>query len=207
MVRGFTNSLVIGVFASALILTVCTLAGWIVVHGTGRARHVLDVLTSVPVAIPNIVVGICLLWVYFVVPVNIRGTHLILVLAYFTLFVALAARVINARLLQMDKELVEAAQMCGASYLTTMRTIVAPLILPALASLSLYIVAASFKELETTTLLSSPQTKTASVVLFDSVGGATMSQTAAIGVVSILTLLVVLLGWQVLARKFNIQGF
>lgn len=207
VLEGFANSAIVGLATAALVITVCIFAGWTVVHGRGWSRHVLDFLTSVPIALPNIVVGICALWLYFATPFNIRGTHLILVLTYFTLFVALAARVINARLLQLDRELFEAAQLSGAGFVMAIRTVVAPLVAPAVAAIGLYIVAAAFKELETAVLLSAPATKTTSVVIFNATGQGTLSQTAAIGLLATSGVLVLVVAWQILARRFKVAGF
>jgi iron(III) transport system permease protein len=207
VLEGFANSALVGCVTALLVITVCIFSGWIVVHGRGRSRHVLDFLTSVPIALPNIVVGICALWLYFATPFNIRGTHLILILTYFTLFVALAARVINARLLQLDRELFEAAQLSGAGFVVAMRTVVAPLVAPAVAAIGLYIVAAAFKELETAVLLSAPATKTTSVVIFNATGQGTLSQTAAIGLLATSGVLVLVVAWQILARRFKVAGF
>lgn len=207
VLEGFVNSALVGGATALLVITVCIFSGWIVVHGRGRSRHVLDFLTSVPIALPNIVVGICALWLYFATPFNIRGTYLILILTYFTLFVALAARVINARLLQLDRELFEAAQLSGAGFVVAMRTVVAPLVAPAVAAIGLYIVAAAFKELETAVLLSAPSTKTTSVVIFNATGQGTLSQTAAIGLLATSGVLVLVVAWQILARRFKVAGF
>lgn len=207
IVTGFKNSLIVGVGSSLLILLVVSLSGWFVVHGRHKGRGLLDMLTFVPMSFPNIVVGICLLWLYLMAPFDIRGTYLILLLAYFILFVAIAARNVNARMMQMNRELHEAATVSGASFLASFRTVTIPLLGPALLASGLYITSWAFKELETTLLLSDSSTKTATVVMFDQTGLATTSQVAAIGVVSIAGIAVVIALFQITARRFSMRGF
>lgn len=207
IITGFKNSLLVGVGSSLVILLVVSLSGWFVVHGRERGRRTLDLLTFVPMAFPNIIVGICLLWLYLMIPVDIRGSYLSLILAYFILFVAIAARNVNARLMQMNRELQEAAAVSGGSFLTSFRTVTIPLLAPALLASGLYITSWAFKELETTVLLSSPSTKTATVVMYDQTGLATTSQVAAIGVVSFVGLAVVIGLFQIVARRFDMRGF
>jgi iron(III) transport system permease protein len=207
ILTGFKNSLIIGLTSSVLVLLVVSLSAWFVVHGRGRGRRVLDVLTFAPMAFPNIIVGICLLWLYLLLPIDLNGTYLVLILAYFILFVAIAARNVTVRTLQIHPELHEAAVASGAGFLTSYRTVILPLMGPALLASGLYITAWAFKELETTLLLAGPNTKTTTVVVYDLTGLATTSEVAAIGVIAVGGLLVVIAAFQFVARRMRIVGF
>ncbi|KWX68852.1 hypothetical protein ASJ79_15995 [Mycobacterium sp. NAZ190054] len=204
---GFRNSLIVGLGTTLLVLVVASLSGWFVVHERRPSSKLLDFLTFVPLSFPNIVIAICMLWLYLMLPIDIRGTYVSLVLAFFILFVALAARNINARLMQINRELHEAAVVSGASFLTSFRTVVMPLLGPALLASGLYITVWAFKELEASILLSDPSTKTATVVIYDKSGLATTAEVAAIGVVSLTAILFVVIGFQIVARKYKLVGF
>lgn len=207
ILTGFKNSLIVGLASSAVVLLVVSLSAWFVVHGRTRGRRLLDVLTFAPMAFPNIVVGICLLWLYLLLPIDLSGTYLVLILAYFILFVAIAARNVTVRAMQIHSELHEAAVASGAGFLTSYRTVILPLMAPALLASGLYITAWAFKELETTVLLATPQTKTTTVVVYDLTGLATTSEVAAIGVIAVGGLIVVIGAFQYTARKMGILGF
>jgi iron(III) transport system permease protein len=207
ILTGFKNSLIIGIASSLLVLLVVSLSSWFVVHGRMKGRRLLDVLTFAPMAFPNIIVGICLLWLYLLLPIDLSGTFLVLILAYFILFVAIAARNVTVRTLQIHPELHEAAISSGAGFLTSYRTVILPLMGPALLASGLYITAWAFKELETTLLLAGNNTKTTTVVVYDLTGLATTSEVAAVGVIAVGGLLLVIGGFQIAARRMGIAGF
>ena len=70
---------------------------------------------------------------YLTLPVPIYGTIWILVLAY-SYRLAVATRVSRAGLTQIDRALEEASAVSGGRWTTTIRRIVTPLMLPALAA-------------------------------------------------------------------------
>jgi iron(III) transport system permease protein len=70
---------------------------------------------------------------YLTVPIPIDGTIWILVLAY-SYRLAVATRVSRSGLAQLDRALEEASAVAGARWLTTLRRVVAPLMLPSLTA-------------------------------------------------------------------------
>lgn len=207
ILEGFTNSLIVGLASTALVLVVVSFTSWFVVRGTARGRRLLDLLTFLPMSFPNILVGICLLWIFLSFPGEMTGTYVAIVLAYFIIFVSISARLVTTRMYQIHGELYEAAVVGGASFLTAFRTIILPLLVPALLTSGLFITAWSFKELETAALLSSPETQTTMVVVYNLSRTGTFSQVAAVGMVSLIALVLVISAFQIIGRRFGIRGF
>jgi iron(III) transport system permease protein len=87
-----------------------------------------------PHAIPGIVTGVALMWVYIFLPLPIYGTIWILLIAYVTSRIAFGTRVMNAAMTQLHKELEEASATSGARWLATLRRVLIPLMLPALSA-------------------------------------------------------------------------
>lgn len=203
----FKNSLIVGMASSLLILTVATLSAWFSLRTKVRGRWLINKLTFLPMSIPNIVVGICFLWLFLLLPVNLSGSYLALIIAYFTIFVAIGARNVYAQVMQIHPELDEAARMSGASLFTSLRTVTVPMLAPALLASLLYIVVWAFKELPNALLLSSPQTKTAAALMFDLTAVGTIADFAAIGLVTVVFLMIVLRVFQTFARKYGLRGF
>jgi spermidine/putrescine transport system permease protein len=119
------NSLVIGVSASLVSTVLGTMAG-MAMH---RYRlRVLPVLVLMPIAIPEILMGVSLL-IFFVL-LNFTLGLLSVALAHIAFCVGFVAIVVRARLAGMDESLTEAARDCGATPWQAFRYVTLPLIMP-----------------------------------------------------------------------------
>src|SRR5207253_1108655 len=81
-------------------------------------------------AIPGIVMGAALLTMYISFP--IYGTIWVLLIAYATRFFPYGMRAASSSLVQLRRELEEAAEVSGAGWLTRFRFILLPLLRPGL---------------------------------------------------------------------------
>ncbi|MFY1636519.1 ABC transporter permease [Solwaraspora sp. WMMB335] len=205
ILQGFVNSLLVGVLASIGVLTLSTLAAWFSARRIPGGR-LLYLLTSVPMALPNVIVGVSFLWIFLITPLPIYSTHWALVIAYITIIIAVVSRLVSARMLQISSELEEAAQVAGASFARAIWTIVVPLLSPALLAGALITMVMSFRELQTTLYLAGPQTRTAAVVMFDMAGDGQFSTVAAFGIVTFAILLVGLVGYNRLNARMGLEG-
>ncbi|UDY23924.1 ABC transporter permease [Nocardioides sp. Kera G14] len=118
--------------------------------------------------IPSVVLGVSVLFVYLFVPVGIYGTVWIIVVALVTRFLPRGSRVVHTALMQLDDGLVEAARVAGASRLTVTRTVVLPLLRPALVTCWFWVFAHALGELPIALLLTGSDNKTLVVLLWDS---------------------------------------
>ena len=109
-----------------------------------------------PLIFPGIVLGVAVMQIYLQVPIPIYGTVWILVIAFVIRYLPYGMRYSYAGMLQIHHELEEAAGVCGASPLTTLRRIVAPLLAPAMLSGWLFIFLLAARVLSLPILLSGP---------------------------------------------------
>lgn len=205
--QAILSSLIIGVGTATLLIVVSVAMCWVGRRRNTWVTRMVGLLSFAPVALPNIIIGLAFLWLYRGLGVPINGTYIIVILAYFTLFLAIASRNISARFLQVGQELYDASAISGASDTRTVGAVAVPMLAPAIAATALYIVIWSFKELPAALLLSSTGTRTVPVLMFDLSRSGSMSQVAAIAVASILMLTVLILGFQLIARRAGIRGF
>jgi len=186
------NSLVLGVgTATALTVTMAVVA-WVVVRGRMRGRAPLDVLVSLPLAIPGLVVGAALLVVSLRSPLPVYGTLWILFLAYFIRSMPYAMRYASAAMHQVGGELEEAARMSGADRRQTLRRVTLPLVLPSLLAGWIYVFILTLRELSSSLLLYSPGTEVVPVRIWILYDDGSFGQLAALGV--LLVLLISVLG-------------
>ncbi|MGE0522619.1 MAG: ABC transporter permease [Variibacter sp.] len=128
--RGILNTLAIGTIGGAFAVVGYTLVA-LAIHrwNSGWVRFV-DYIVMLPRAMPGIVAGLALLWVFlFFKPISpLRSTLVSLWLAYTIVWFAYGMRLISGTLLQVAPELEEAARTVGASEARVMRDVSVPLI-------------------------------------------------------------------------------
>jgi iron(III) transport system permease protein len=153
---------------NSLLMSLLTVGGAVVVGVTAaylatkgalrRFRFIVDVIVTLPFAIPGTVIAISLI-LSFNTPTLFSGysvligTFGILPLAYFIRMYPLVVRSSAAALEQLDDSLMEVAETFGAGTVRRFRKIVLPIILPGVVSGSLLIMIAALGEFVSSILL------------------------------------------------------
>jgi iron(III) transport system permease protein len=199
------NSLLLGLGSATVVMMLTAFASWILVRSRLRARWLLDLLTTFPLLFPGIVMGLAILRFYLIVPIPIYGTVWILLIAFVTRYIPYGIRYTHAGLLQMHKELEEAAYAAGASWLNCMRRITFPLLTPSFLGGWVFIFLISAKELSMSILLVSPSTPVVSVTIFELWENAQVGELAAFGVLWTAVLVSVAVTYYFFARRYGVQ--
>jgi iron(III) transport system permease protein len=198
------NSLVLALGSATIIMLLTSVIAWIVIRTRLPGRQILDNLASLPLVFPGLVLGLAIMVCYLVLPIGVYGTLWIMLIAYVTRFMPYGIRANTTSMLQIHKELEESAAMSGASWLTTFRRIVLPLLKPGLIAGWIYIVIVSIRELSSSILLYSPGTEVVSVVIWEMWQNGQYVELSALGVMLIGTLLAIVLLAQLAGRKFGV---
>ncbi len=92
--------------------------------------RLVDYLVMMPRAMPGLVAGLAMLWLFLFVPFlsPLRSTMVSIWLAYTIVWLAYGMRLVSGTLLQVAPELEEAARTAGASELRVKRDVTVPLI-------------------------------------------------------------------------------
>jgi len=186
--RATLNSIVLAVATATAIMLVTSVVSWVVVRTRVRGRGLLDALASVPVAFPGLVLGLAVMVFYLHVDIGIYGTLWILFIAYVTRFLPYGIRYNSASMLAIHRELEESAAMSGASWWTTFRLIVLPLLRPGLVAGWIYIAIVSVRELSTSILLYGPDSEVLSIVIWELWENGQYVELSALGVLMMLAL-------------------
>jgi iron(III) transport system permease protein len=206
-IRALVNSLALGVAAGLI----ATLLGALIAWCTIRLREprmtlaFLDQLATLPVAMPGMIVGVSLLWLYLSLPIPIYGTVWLLLIAYVTMHLPYAVRIFASGLSQLHRELEEAAQVCGASWVTTFRRIVLAILAPSLFTSVLYVGLRSFREYAASIFLTAPGSEVFSVLVLDMWDGGNFSILSAYVtmVTVLLSVIIVAMSW--VARRVGVE--
>ena len=122
-----------GVVSATLALVIGTLAALVLARaGRFLGRSAFAGLVYVPLVMPEIVLGLCLLLMFVQLDVD-RG-FVTLVLGHASFSAAFVAVVVHSRLVTVDRSIEEAAMDLGATPATTFFRITVPMIAPALVA-------------------------------------------------------------------------
>jgi len=203
--RSVWNSLLLSFGSATLIMLVTSVICWIVVKTKLPGRWLLDNLASLPMVFPGLVLGLALMIFYLNVDIGVYGTMWILFIAYVTRFMPYGLRFNTTSMLQIHKELEESAAMSGASWGTTFRRIILPLLKPGLVAGWIYIMIVSIRELSSSILLYSPGTEVISIIIWELWENGQYVELSALGVLFILFLFVLVMIAQYFGKKFGIK--
>jgi len=199
------NSLLLGLGSASAVMVLTLLASWLLVRTKMRGRWLLDILTTLPLLFPGIVMGLAILRFYLFVPIPVYGTLWILLIAFVTRYIPYGIRYTHSGLLQLHKELEEAAYTAGASWSNCMRRIILPLMTPSFLGGWIFIFLLSAKELSMSVLLVSPQTPVVSVAIFELWENAQVGELAAFGVLWTVILVSIAVVYYLFARRYGVQ--
>ncbi len=199
------NSLILSVSSATLIMLVTSVICWIVVKTKIPGRWLLDNLASMPMVFPGMVLGLAIMIFYLNFNIGIYGTLWIMAVAYITRFLPYGLRYNTASMLQIHKELEESASMSGASWATTFRRVVLPLLKPGLLAGWIYILIVSIRELSSSILLYSPGSEVVSIIIWELWQNGQYVELSALGVLFILALFVLVMVAQVVGSRFGVK--
>lgn len=183
-----TNSLKMATIATAANLIFCFILAYLLVRGTFKGKWAMNLLMMLPWALPWTVIAIALATLFSVNdPIVGRfllvGSFWILPLAYFIKHIPLVAQAAVASFRQYDIAMEEAAYSLGGSWMTTMRRVAFPLILPGLAAGGLLAFVGALGEFVASMLLYSYRSRPISVEILSQLRAFDFGTAAALGVV------------------------
>ena len=203
--RTVLNSVFLSFTAATVVMLVASVICWITVKTKLPGRWLLDNVASLPIVFPGLVLGLSIMIFYLNVDVGIYGTIWIMLIAYITRFMPYGLRYSTGSMLQIHQELEESAAMSGASWMTTFRRIILPLLKPGLLAGWIYVMIVSIRELSTSILLYSPDTQVVSIVIWELWENGQYVELSALGVMFIVSLFILVLAAQALGRRYGIQ--
>jgi iron(III) transport system permease protein len=181
--RSIWNTMIVGLITAVVGGALSFAIGYTVYRTNLAGRKTIDVLSTLPVAVPGLVVGVAYLWAWIGLPGGLYGTFWILALAFVARFMPDTVKSLSTSFMQIHKELEEAAWICGKGLIGTIRTIVLPLARPGvIASMTLLFVL-SIRELGSSLFLYTSDTMVMAVLLLDYYEGGNVGKTAAFSLV------------------------
>ena len=189
-----------------------TIVAWILVRDRFPGQGVVNAIIDLPFALPTIVAGLTLIACYgpqSPFGVNVAFTKVAIGLALLFVTLPFVVRAVQPVLLELDREMEEAASSLGASSFTTFRRIILPNLLPAILSGCALGFGRAIGEFGAVILISGNipfETEVTSWYIFELIEGDAPAAAAAVSVVLLACSLVVLVGADLLERWTRRHG-
>jgi iron(III) transport system permease protein len=193
--RTLWNTLVMTTVVATSVVIISFLISIIVVRSKFWGRRLLDQLAFLPHAIPGMVMGLALLWVFLQVDklgAGLYGSLTSLIVAFIIGYMSYGTRVMNAAVLQVHKDLEDAAKVSGAPQWRVFWRVFFPLLQPAFVGVwiwtVLHVVRSAGKPL---ILTSGAENEVLAVLIWNMWDQGSIEGAAAIGTLLMLALLVI----------------
>jgi sulfate transport system permease protein len=192
-------TLLVSLVVAAINAVMGTLVAWVLVRDDFPGRRLVNAVIDLPFALPTIVAGIVLLALYgptSPVGVDVAFTKVAVAMALLFVTLPFGVRAVQPVLLELDREMEEAAASLGASPATTFRRIVLPNLMPAILSGAALSFARAVGEFGSVVLISGNKpfdTQVSSVFISKQIESDATASAAAVAVVLLAVSLLVLL--------------
>jgi iron(III) transport system permease protein len=194
------NTMLVAVATATIAVALTFFAAWLAVR-RAPGGWLVERLATIPLVFPGLVLGVAVMQVFLRLPIPLYGTIGILIWAFVISYLPYGMRYSSSGMLQIHRELEEAAAVCGASALTRLRRIVAPLLAPALVAGWLFIFLMATRVLSLAILLAGPRSQTMAVAMFDLWGNGQGTELAALGLMWSMLMAMIAVVFYVLARR------
>jgi sulfate transport system permease protein len=197
------SALKLTLILSAIVVVVNVITGtiiaWVLVRDSFPGKALVNSVIDLPFALPTVVAGITLLALYGTnspVGIDIAFTRVGITVALLFVTLPFVVRAVQPVLLELDREMEEAAASLGAGPLTTFRRVIFPNLRPALLAGTALAFARAVGEFGSVILISGnlPKTQTAPLFIFAQIESGNTEGAAAVSVALLVIALVVLLG-------------
>jgi len=195
--RSIYNAVEVGIITAVVGGALAFAIGYTIHRTQVTGRGAIDLLATLPVAIPGLVIGVAYLWAWIGLPGGLYGTIWILALAFIARFMPDTVKVLSTSFLQIHRELEEAAWICGKGMLGSIRTVILPLARPGVIAAMTLLFVLAIRELGSSLFLYTSNTMVMSVLLLDYYEGGNLGKTAAFSLVQtvLLGVLIGLANW------------
>lgn len=163
------NTLIMSSGAAVLAIVLMSLVAYFSVRSTFRGRALLDFVSWLPFAVPGILFGLGLLYVFLEIPMfrSLYGTMWLLIFATVITSMTFGTQVLKSHMLQLSQDLEEASRTVGATWIRTFTRVVMPIIVPAVLLVGTMNFIGAARDVASVALVATAGTKTLALLQLD----------------------------------------
>ena len=197
------NTVLLMVIVPTAIVIICSAISWIVTRSRMRWRVVLDAIAFLPHPVPHLLFALSIAYLALLISnvVPLYGTIFVLMAVYVVCWISFGTRVLNNSMIQVHRELEEAAQVGGASTWRILLKVIVPLIKPGLIYTWIWTSLSAYRELTMAVFLASPKSQVLSTYIWGQWHGGGLGDAAAIAIVMIAVMAPLVTTFWIYARK------
>ena len=195
------NTLFFATTTSIIVGLLGIIVAYLVTRMEFRGRRILDLLATLPFAIPGTLMGVGYAMAFSRVPLVLSGTWAILIIVTVIRVLPLGLRSGVSVLTQQDRSIEDASANLGASRITTFFHIIMPLARPALLVSALYAFVTAVQTLGAIIFLINPSSKVLAVDVFEAIVKGSVGEAAALSMVMLLLATLGMLAIYTISRR------
>jgi iron(III) transport system permease protein len=200
VLRGLKNTVLLVITVPAVTLVLAFSISWLIVRSRSRIRYLLEFGAFLPHALPEVILAVAaILMSLFVLKdfVPLYGSVWLIAIVYVITRISFATRALNSSLLQIHKELEEAAHTAGLSPVRTSWRILVPLLRPTLMSVWIWSAILVYRELTVAVFLVGHENITLPAVIWSywQAGATNLAAGVTLVMTLVLTPLILLFWW------------
>ena len=200
----FRNTVIIGVLAVLMSITIGLFAGWAFGRRRVPGKEILLAVFLLPLMIPSITYALGVARIFYTL--RLVDTHFGVALAHVAVCAPYAIMVLSATFEGLDERVLEAASVCGAGPVRRFFHVVLPLVMPGILASAIFTFTHSYNEFTLTLLTYGPHTVTLPVRTYLAVGDGYWEITSAMAILMVAPSLLILALVQRRARPERLVG-
>jgi len=205
LLQAGVNTLLLMVLVPTLIVIICAAISWIVTRSRWRWRVALDAIAFLPHPVPNLLFALAV--AYFALLISnilpVYGTIYVIMVVYVVCWVSFGTRVLNNSMIQLHRELEEAAQIGGVSTLRILAKVIVPLIRPGIVYAWIWTSLSAYRELTMAVFLASPKSQVLSTYIWGQWHGGGLGDAAAIAIIMMAVMSPLVVTFWIYARRLQ----
>ncbi|HLY64871.1 MAG TPA: ABC transporter permease subunit, partial [Chloroflexota bacterium] len=179
------NTLIMAGGTALSALVICTLIAYIIMRTHYGGRSLLDFASWLPAALPGIILGLGLLWLFLGTPFlrPLYGTVFLLIAATTVAAMTTSVQIIKSNFAQLSFDLEESARVEGGGLVHAFRYVLLPLITPTLLLVGALTFIAASRNVSTVALLATSASRPLSLLQLDMMVQGSYENAAVVGVI------------------------
>jgi iron(III) transport system permease protein len=203
VIQSALNTLFLMAAVPTLVVILSSAISWVVTRTRMRGRFILDAVAFLPHPVPNILFALSIAYLALLISnvVPLYGTIYVLLAVYVICWISFGTRLLNGNMLQVHRELEEAAQVGGVRALRVLGKIIMPLVRPGLVYAWVWTALMAYRELTMAVLLASPKNPVLSTFIWSQWNGGGLGDAGAAGVMMVGVMSPLVMTLWIFARK------
>ena len=166
MKRAFSNSLFYGVLSASVAAVFAIIIVYFYRYANSKASKLLMSVSSLPLAVPNIILAVGAIFAWINPPLKLYGTKWIIILTYVVLFIPIIVKQIKGLSENINPEIDSSARTLGIPIAQRIMRLFLPLLFRGVVSGWIISFLIAFREIPISLLLYSKGNETVGVLLF-----------------------------------------